>query len=146
MLILGEGEELAALTTQRDALGLTDVVTFLPGQPWFRVPEILSLGNVLVLPSTSEPWGLVVNEAMACGLPVIVSDRCGCVADLVDDGKTGFVFDPSRSDELTYHLRQFMDRRVDVAQLSQSAKERIAHYSPAAVAGEMLAGFIKVTS
>ncbi|GAB3759981.1 glycosyltransferase family 4 protein [Spirosoma pomorum] len=146
LLILGEGEELATLTTQRETLGLTDAVTFLPGQPWFRVPEMLALSNVLVLPSTSEPWGLVVNEAMACGLPVIVSNRCGCVADLVDDGKTGFVFDPTQPDELTQQLRQFMDGRVDVARLSQAAKERIAHYSPAAVAGEMLAGFTKITS
>jgi glycosyltransferase involved in cell wall biosynthesis len=104
------------------------------------------LSNVLVLPSTSEPWGLVVNEAMACGLPVIVSDRCGCVADLIDDGKTGFVVDPAHPDQLTYHLRQFMDGQVDVAKLSQAAKERIAHYSPAAVAREMLAGFMKITS
>jgi glycosyltransferase involved in cell wall biosynthesis len=146
LLILGEGEELATLTTQRDSLGLTDVVTFLPGQPWFRVPEMLALSNALVLPSTSEPWGLVVNEAMACGLPVIVSNRCGCVADLVDDGKTGFVFDPTQPDELRQQLRQFMDGRVDVTRLSQAAKERIAHYSPAAVAGEMLAGFTQITS
>ncbi|QKZ13638.1 glycosyltransferase family 1 protein [Spirosoma sp. KUDC1026] len=146
LLILGEGEELASLTAQRDALDLTKAVTFLPGQPWFRVPELLALSNVLVLPSTSEPWGLVVNEAMACGLPVIVSDRCGCVADLVDNGKTGFVFDPAQPDQLTYHLRQFMDGQVDVAKLSRAAKERIAHYSPAAVAGEMLAGFMKITS
>jgi glycosyltransferase involved in cell wall biosynthesis len=138
LLILGEGEELANLTAQRDTLGLTDTVTFLPGQPWFRVPELLALSNVLVLPSTSEPWGLVVNEAMACGLPVIVSNRCGCVADLVDNGNTGFVFDPAQPHELTYHLRQFMDGHVDVTRISQAAKERIARYSPEAVAQEML--------
>lgn len=146
LLILGEGEELANLTAQRDALSLTDTVTFLPGQPWFRVPEMLALSNVLVLPSTSEPWGLVVNEAMACGLPVIVSDRCGCVVDLVHNGKTGFVFDPAHPDELTYHLRQFMDGTVDAEKLGQTAQEHIAHYSPAAVAGEMLAGFTNILS
>jgi glycosyltransferase involved in cell wall biosynthesis len=48
---------------------------------------------VLVLPSDGgETWGLVVNEAMACGLPAIVSDAVGCAPDLVEDGKTGFTF------------------------------------------------------
>jgi glycosyltransferase involved in cell wall biosynthesis len=44
--------------------------------------------------STTEQWGLVVNEAMAAGLPVLVSDRCGCAPDLVEVGVNGFTFDP----------------------------------------------------
>lgn len=47
--------------------------------------------DVFVLPSRFEPWGLVVNEAMACGLPVIATDRVGCVEDLVIEGKTGLL-------------------------------------------------------
>ncbi len=44
--------------------------------------------------STTEQWGLVVNEAMASGLPVLVSERCGCASDLVKPGANGFTFDP----------------------------------------------------
>ena len=47
--------------------------------------------DVLVLPSSFEPWGLVVNEAMAFGLPVIVTEEVGCVDDLVMDGHEGLV-------------------------------------------------------
>jgi glycosyltransferase involved in cell wall biosynthesis len=50
--------------------------------------------------STTEQWGLVVNEAMAAGLPVLVSDRCGCAPDLVEVGVNGFTFDPCGVEEL----------------------------------------------
>lgn len=160
LVLLGDGPEQAMLRQQISALNLTDSVKLLPGRPWFRVPDVLALSNVLVLPSISEPWGLVVNEAMACGLPVIVSDRCGCVPDLVHDGQNGFVFDPRRSEgrtpagavdlptqpsELTHHLMQFMNGTVDVERMSRSARQSIVSYSPEAVAQEMLAGFMKVT-
>ena len=46
--------------------------------------------DVLILPSFSEPWGLVVNEAMVCGMPVIVSNKCGCAADLVRPGAVSY--------------------------------------------------------
>ena len=50
--------------------------------------------------SASEQWGLVVNEAMAAGLPVIVSERCGCAPDLVREGVNGLTFDPCDVAEL----------------------------------------------
>ena len=145
VILLGDGPEQARLEQQIKSLNLTDAVRLLPGRPWFRVPDVLALASVLVLPSTSEPWGLVVNEAMACGLPVLVSNRCGCVPDLVHDGQNGFVFDPGQAAALTYHLVQFMRKRVDREQLARSAEQSIAAYSPEAVAKEMLAGFMKVT-
>ena len=144
LILLGDGTERDALIQQIVDLVLTEQVKILPGRPWFRVPEILALSNVLVLPSRSEPWGLVVNEAMACGLPVLVSNRCGCVPDLVHDGQNGFVFDPDHPSQLTHWLIQFMDGSVDVQQMGQFAKQFIAPYAPEAVAQEMLAGFRKL--
>ena len=146
LCFLGDGPDEARLTAQCDALSLTDSVVFLPGRPWFQVPDVLAMSNVLVLPSWSEPWGLVVNEAMACGLPVTVSNRCGCVPDLVHNGQNGFVFDPDQPDQLTSILAQFMNGSVDIARMSQSAQQLIAPYSPEAVAQEMLDGFMKITS
>ena len=145
LILLGDGTEQAALRQQVATLGLTEQVIFLPGRPWFRVPEVLALSNVLVLPSRSEPWGLVVNEAMACGLPVIVSDRCGCAADLVQDGYNGFVINPDDPASLTHRLVQFMDNSVNTEQLGKAAQQTIARYSPEAVAQEMLNGFTKIT-
>lgn len=144
LILLGDGTERDTLNQQIINLVLTEKVKILPGRPWFRVPEILALSNVLVLPSRSEPWGLVVNEAMACGLPVLVSNRCGCVPDLVQDGQNGFVFDPDQPSQLTHRLIQFMDEAVDMQQMGQLAKQFIAPYAPEAVAQEMLAGFRKL--
>jgi glycosyltransferase involved in cell wall biosynthesis len=59
-----------------------------------QLPEVYHSADVLLLPSTSEAWGLTVNEGMLCGLPAIVSDRCGCARDLVNDG-TGWSFNPN---------------------------------------------------
>ncbi len=58
-----------------------------------RIAATYAAADALVLPSTSgETWGLVVNEAMACGLPVIVSDQVGCAPDLVLEDETGFTY------------------------------------------------------
>lgn len=57
-----------------------------------ELPAFYAAADVLVLPSESETWGLVVNEAMACGRPAIVSEAVGCAPDLIDEGETGYVF------------------------------------------------------
>jgi glycosyltransferase involved in cell wall biosynthesis len=57
-----------------------------------ELPKFYSIGDVLVLCSESETWGLSVNEAMACGLPIIVSDAVGCADDLVKNGQNGYIF------------------------------------------------------
>lgn len=144
LILLGDGPEYDSLQQQVDTLGVAGHVQFLTGRPWFEVPDVLALSNVLVLPSWSEPWGLVVNEAMACGLPVIVSERCGCVTDLVHQGQNGFIFDPHHINELTHWLVQFMNGSVDTGRMGQLAKQLIAPYAPEAVAQEMLEGFRKI--
>ncbi len=57
-----------------------------------ELPTYYAAADVLVLPSEYETWGLVLNEAMACGLPCIVSDACGATADMILEGKTGFTY------------------------------------------------------
>ncbi|AUD03952.1 glycosyltransferase [Spirosoma pollinicola] len=146
LILLGDGDQWAELSQQIGSLKLTDRVTLLPGRPWFRVPEVLALSNVLVLPSRSEPWGLVVNEAMVCGLPVIVSERCGCVQDLVHPDETGFVFDPEEPDKLTQLMVKFMDDLVDTQRMAYYAQQYIAPYAPDVVAQEMLDGFREITN
>jgi glycosyltransferase involved in cell wall biosynthesis len=119
-------------------------VSFQDGVSWQQVPEFLALSDVLVLPSYSEPWGLVVNEAMACGLPVIVSEKCGCAIDLVKNGENGFTFPPHNIEQLTVLLLNFMNKKVDLERMSKISENIIADYSPENVALEMYQGFQKI--
>ena len=66
------------------------------------------VGDVLVLPSIDEPWGLVVNEAMIAGLPVIVSGICGCSLDLVKNDVNGYVFNPESVEDLKGKLKKVL--------------------------------------
>ncbi len=90
-----------------------------------------AFAEALVLPSLSETWGLVVNEAMASGVPAIVSERCGCVGDLVTDGVNGFVFDPHDEEALIslFSLMEARDARTRQQQ-SYNARAAAAKYTP----------------
>jgi glycosyltransferase involved in cell wall biosynthesis len=93
LLFVGEGPERQRLEEQARLVA--------PGRLLFagfvhreQLPAYYALADMLILPSHTEPWGLVVNEAMACGLPVVVSRAAGCVADLVRAGWNGRIVSP----------------------------------------------------
>jgi glycosyltransferase involved in cell wall biosynthesis len=89
LFIVGTGElesELRALTVQ---LKMPNVV-FGGFVNQSDLPRVFAASDVFVLPAENEPWGLIVNEAMCAGLPVIVSEEVGCVEDLIKDGVSGF--------------------------------------------------------
>ena len=89
---------------QLSTLNLNEHV-HLPGfKPYDKLPVYYALANAFVHASTTEQWGLVVNEAIASGLPVIVSDRCGCVPEVINSN--GFTFNPTNEHELTARLLQ----------------------------------------
>ena len=68
--------------------------------------DVYRKNHVLILPSTYEPWGLVVNEAMSAGMPVLVSNEVGAHYDLVDGNDTGFVFDAYNEQSLVDVMKQ----------------------------------------
>ena len=87
-IFVGDGELDAGLrNTARETHAPISFVGF---KNQSELPAIYAAADVLVLPSDQETWGLVVNEAMACGTPAIVSDAVGCSDDLIDAGTTGF--------------------------------------------------------
>ena len=102
LVLLGDGPLRETLNTQLSTLNLHSSV-HLPGfKQYDELPVYYAFANAFVHASTTEQWGLVVNEAIASGLPIIVSDRCGCVPELVQGN--GFTFDPMNEHELAAQM------------------------------------------
>jgi glycosyltransferase involved in cell wall biosynthesis len=95
---------------------------------------LYALAEALVLPTHSDPWGLVVNEAMACGLPIIASSVAGCSADLVEDGWNGYVVPPRDLEKLRVAMETVVRQPELRRQMSARSLKRIQNYSPEACA------------
>ena len=120
LVLLGDGPLREALNSQLSTLNLNEQV-HLPGfKPYDELPVYYALANAFVHASTTEQWGLVVNEAIASGLPVIVSNRCGCAPELVNGN--GFTFDPTNEDELAKRL-------LEIASLSDQERKQLSDNS-----------------
>ncbi len=95
LVLVGDGPLRGALEAQIARLAIGDQV-MLPGfRQYDEIPAYYGLAGAFVHASSVDQWGLVVNEAMAAGLPALVSSRCGCAPDLVVEGVTGHGFDPA---------------------------------------------------
>jgi glycosyltransferase involved in cell wall biosynthesis len=86
-------------------------------------------GDVLVLPSIGETWGMVVNEAMACGRPCLVSDRVGCGPDLVLAHKTGVIFPHGNVAGLSSAMVSLAASPVQSAEMGRKAQNHLKQYS-----------------
>jgi 1,2-diacylglycerol 3-alpha-glucosyltransferase len=130
LVIIGEGELRDELLALRGRLGLEAHVQF-PGSRSYRdLPAYYGLAAAFVHASTAEQWGLVVNEAMASGLPVLVSDRCGCATDLVEPGVNGFLFDPYDAQALAAVMREVAAEGRDRRAMGRASEAVIARWSP----------------
>jgi glycosyltransferase involved in cell wall biosynthesis/GT2 family glycosyltransferase len=89
LLVAGDGPEQDALRRLAEEAGTRLVL--LGDVEWERIVELYVAGDVFALLSQREPWAVVVNEAAACGLPLVLSDRVGAAHDLLRDGENGFV-------------------------------------------------------
>jgi glycosyltransferase involved in cell wall biosynthesis len=130
LVLLGDGPLRAEIESLVASLGLTSSIC-LPGfKQYGELPAYYGLAGAFVHVSTTEQWGLVVNEAMASGLPVVVSNRCGCAAELVGHCENGFQIDPS--DETA--LSQFMEKIAGDAELrtamGHASSNRIREWGP----------------
>ena len=123
-MLLGDGPLKSELRSLISKLSLGDYVR-LPGFKQIEeLPAYYGLAEVFIHASSTEQWGLVVNEAMAAGLPVLVSERCGCAADLVREGTNGFSFDPHDVTQMADLLKRLADmdpgRRAELGASSET--------------------------
>jgi glycosyltransferase involved in cell wall biosynthesis len=115
------------------ASAIRDRVRFAGFRNQSELPAYYQAADALVLPSDgSETWGLVANEAMACGRPCLVSDATGCGADLIDDDKTGFRFPVGDADALAERMLALRARvRQNPEQVTAALAAKMHTYSPA---------------
>jgi len=126
LVVLGDGALRGELEQRVAALELGTRV-LMPGfKQYPELPLYYGLAQAFILASTTEQWGLVVNEAMASGLPVLVSERCGCAPDLVRPGVNGYTFGPrdvSTLARLMARLAENEDRRRAMGEASANLIE-----------------------
>ncbi len=99
-----------------------------------HLADYYALAESFVFPTHSDTWGLVVNEAMACGLPVIASDAAGCVADLIEDHWNGRVVRRGDVIQLASAMEELGSDSTLRTQMGNHSRERILRYSPEACA------------
>ena len=117
LVMLGDGPLRPAV--EAEAALAPELIRVLPFQNQSRMPMAYRLGDIFVLPSAhDETWGLAVNEALACGRPVLVSDKVGCAVDVVKPGRNGEVF---RADDWA-DFHRALDRLVPQLRLGEKLR------------------------
>jgi glycosyltransferase involved in cell wall biosynthesis len=137
LLFVGNGILETALKT---TAGKNSNVHFINFQNQLAMPAIYQACNLFCLPSQGpgETWGLAVNEAMAAGKPVLVSNKCGCAADLVNPGITGEICEAGNVSSLTKKLHLLIGDKNELIISGRNAKAKIAAWSFSKQADAML--------
>lgn len=133
--LIGEGPLESAVHGWIRALPDPSAVRILPFLQFVDLRHHYHAARGLILASNSDQWGLVVNEAMAAGLPVLVSSACGCALDLVEDGRSGLLLTPDQPTQIASQLSRF-------EQLRSPQLTNLVHAASAAVATFNLEAFV----
>lgn len=140
LVVIGGGPLRQSMERHAHSLGIVDSVEFTGSMGQDSLAKEYSQATCLILPSRSEPWGLVVNEALHYGCPVIVSDNCGCVPELVVDGVTGFAFKTDDANDLAEKMEAVATQFIDPSLVADRCLNVISNYTPEAAAKQILTG------
>ncbi|MCC7202815.1 MAG: glycosyltransferase [Nitrospirae bacterium] len=127
LLIAGAGMEEDAMKKRCLQENIDDVV-FAGFVEYEQLPRYFGLADLFLLPSHEEVWGLVINEAMASGLPVITTDKVGASADLVRDGVNGFVVRDSDPHELYNAMKKMTADNGLRQKMADASRQMIRNY------------------
>jgi glycosyltransferase involved in cell wall biosynthesis len=144
LALVGEGQMRGALEEQAARHGLGSAVQFLGSKAGAALFSEFTHATALILPSFSEPWGLVVNEALAFGCPVVVSDRCGCVPELVIPGKTGLLHRAQDAQDLAEKMLSAPTLFEDLEATAEECLQLMSRYTPDRAASRILEGMRQI--
>jgi glycosyltransferase involved in cell wall biosynthesis len=138
LVLVGAGEGRRDLLEHIDKLELAHLVTVHPFAQANQLIGYYGLAGCFVLPSCSEPWGLVVNEAAAVGLPLLVSNYCGCVPELLQEGANGYLFDPTDERQIAVGLERMAALPLSIrAEMGERSRAQVDPLSLEAYAGNL---------
>jgi glycosyltransferase involved in cell wall biosynthesis len=130
LVFAGDGPLQTELEAAAQALHVFERVRFLGFVNQSQLPAVYRASDLFVLPSEYEPFGVVVNEAMLCGCPVVVSDQVGARYDLVRDGETGRVYPSQDINALVEILQNLLVNPENLKQMGKKAHKRMETWSP----------------
>jgi glycosyltransferase involved in cell wall biosynthesis len=142
LVFAGDGAQRAELEREATALNVADKVQFLGFVNQSQLPALYKSADVMVIPSSYEPFGLVVNESMLCGCPVIASDRVGAVRDLIAHGETGYVYACGNIPALSKTISEALRKPAALTSIQTNALAKVRTWSPQASA-EALVGAVE---
>lgn len=127
IVLAGSGPEKDNLSALADKLKLR--VTFTGFMRDEKLADLYSAADIFALPSLSEAWGLVVNEAMEFSLPLVLSDHVGCVPELLSEGKNGYSFPAGQEAELAECIRLLAENDSLRAEMGRLSREIVSAHS-----------------
>jgi glycosyltransferase involved in cell wall biosynthesis len=142
--LVGAGPLADELKRRVIALKMAHAISFLGSKGLEEIAVLFQASTALVLPSHSEPWGLVVNEALSYGCPVVVSSACGCVPDLVREGITGYAFEAGNVDDLVKAMDSVRHLSKDRQAVARQCLEVVSDYTPERAATQILDGCVRM--
>lgn len=124
LLLVGEGPDMPKIQTKIQAMELSDRVHFLGKQD--DVAQVISVADLMLLPSEKESFGLVALEAMACGVPTIGS-RAGGIPELVEHGKSGYLSSIGNTDDMSANAIKLLTNEKLYAEFREACLQRAHH-------------------
>ncbi|MCO5043936.1 MAG: glycosyltransferase [Verrucomicrobia bacterium] len=130
LVVCGDGPLRSSLIELARELKLESRVHFVGFIQYADLPRYYALAEAFILASTTEQWGLVVNEAAAAALPLLVSNRCGSAPELVNEGENGFTFCPMTPQAIAEAFEKLPVDSAVLQRYGQRSRELVAEHSP----------------
>jgi glycosyltransferase involved in cell wall biosynthesis len=140
LLLVGREAELPALLAPLPAT-VRERIVYAGFQPPEELPRYFAQADVFVLPSRSDGWGVVINQALGAGLPIVCSDAVGAGHDLVEDEINGAIVRAGDVDALAAALQRFLTTPELIARWGAASREKASAWTPAAGAAKWITAF-----